>query len=620
MYFAPVRVGAVLLFLLLLCSRAGAQQPTLEVGLERSPTALSHRHIGWWQVRSGAWGAQVQSRWTAEQLFFSTGSGPRRSDWRARASFWRALSWGTLELGLESLHHAGLQNRLSGEQWLLWGRWARAVGPGEFALSPLWGWDRRAQQADIGPGLRITGDLRGRRWGSYELSGRLYGQVLQISPRRFVDGRVEGVIRGLFAPAELFLRGSWVRALREYYQPASFLNAGIAGLEVIESTGADTLWTDLRLLYPLGTGWVFRAGGRFERLDRTVRHRHVPAEVEVLDTGLRRISLEAEAALQAEGPWGRAGLEARLASQEEGRSLLNADRLTPGLARRQAGLLEQAGYWGRQTRIGAFYAWPDVFRLEGIARIARHDTPEGNDDDFDELLYVLTLQIQPWTRADFAWRLLAQALALHTVYLKAARSAENQWQRLLRLSPSWTWTPTEGQRLEAIAELRANYAVDDFTLPGSPRRGQSARELRAEGRGEHRLGVRWRLNWQLSYSRLLIGRLYWPDFAETPTDTVRTWELWPRLQATWPGPLEAELGLRLYERSQYFSESPARSFVRQWGLTAALQWRLSARGHLSVAGWLQWQDSGLRPFSPSPGRSRNRRQIPNLSAVFQWTL
>nr|BCX01731.1 MAG: hypothetical protein KatS3mg041_1777 [Bacteroidota bacterium] len=610
-----------MLMVVMLASSAGAQQAALEVGMERSATALAHRHVFRWEARSASWQLGLESRWIAERLFFSSGFGPRRDDWWAQASLWRGLPLGAFGVGLQSLY-AGPQDRLGGWQRLLWARWRYEADRARLLLGPLWGWDRRSRRQDHGPGLHASLGFEQMRWGNYRLSGRAEGQQLWVGPRLFQDARLDGELEGLFAPAEFQLRASWVRARRDYYQPASFLNIGAAGMNVIESTRADTLWGEIALLYPMGSGILLRSRLRAQGLRREVLHRRVPVDLQVLDTGLERLSLEAETGCQLTGRWGQLGLVMGFLSEEEVRRLLNGQALPPALLQRQQELLALAGYWVRQTRLSAFYLWPGGVRLDGMVRIARYDTPEGNDDDFDELLLRLGVLLEPWRGPIFSWSLLLQGQAVHTVYLKAARSAENQWRRLLRLEPSWRWQPAAGQEVRARAELRASYATDDFRLPGRTPRDQSARELRMELFGDHQIGARWGLLWQLSYSRLLIGRLFWPEFAETPVDTVRTWELWPRLKSRFPGSgrIEVELGLRLYSRTHYLLLPPARALLRQWGPAASLSWLLGPRAQARLEGWLQWQGSGTRPFSSAQSSSWSRRQIPNVNLVFSWML
>jgi len=337
-----------------------------------------------------------------------------------------------------------------------------------------------------------------------------------------------------------------------------------------------------------------------------------------------------------------------VAAEQEDRTLANQSELPPVQASQRIAQLRQADYdrgnFGLST--GATLRFSRAILTSAFnASILRHDTPEENPDDRDELLYFGRLGIQVPLSRNLKASVNLLGTRYETVYIKATRSAENNVQRSLRLRPSVEWTPSRWTTVRFGSEVRATYTEDQFVLPGRRPRDQSARELRYDTVVEQDLSERTRITAQTTYSALHLGRFLGDQFAEIPFDTLNTTTA--RLSLSVGNRVRSALGLRLLNRSDYSPAvtirynrlndtgltsaaitRPGRETIRQIGPTATISWTMQRRSLLHLDGWLAFQRVSQRLYGPLPesdaqlirttGRRGVTRTIPNMSLTATW--
>jgi hypothetical protein len=114
------------------------------------------------------------------------------------------------------------------------------------------------------------------------------------------------------------------------------------------------------------------------------------------------------------------------------------------------------------TALNASVTQNDKIRLVSSVGILRYDTPDAsNNDDRDELLVTSGLEILHRLSSHMLLTLTADLTLFHLVYLRQEQSANNNWNRVIRLSPSVEFVPTSWFRTVARAEVLANYTVSD---------------------------------------------------------------------------------------------------------------------------------------------------------------
>ncbi|TDI74453.1 MAG: hypothetical protein E2O84_05800, partial [Bacteroidetes bacterium] len=440
--------------------------------------------------------------------------------------------------------------------------------PGRFQLEPLVGFslDRRPGigetpgenplRTDAGPAVGFNARLPLMSIEGYdvELAGR--GRFEDLSPRRSDLFRLTGMIGKSFnrlSTRTLFTVSS-VR--RDSYQAASFLNRSdpsISRTETIESTRSDTF--DIALDVNQRVNQNFSFGGRIIAAinRRKIRIHSAPQDALIFDTDFRRNDVTAELNTEYSNGSSFFRFSVSVGAQVEERDLVNGDDLPPAQAAQKVFLLRQADFDRGVVEVRFISRFPlsgrTGFQLDLSANIVRHDTPEVNPDDRDELYY--RGQIGTSTRLSETLELQLQIFAtyFHTVYLKAVRSSENNVQQSLRFRPTVRWRPRAGTRIELVSQVRATYTVDDFVLPGRRPTDQSARELRYDLDAEHSLGETMLLKFTGRVSELRLARFLNDTFSEIPFDSLRTTDLWGRFRVG--GRVQAEVGYRGLVRSDY---------------------------------------------------------------------
>lgn len=533
-------------------------------------------------------------------------------------------------------------------------------------------WDRRPGAAEAvgeAPLRRDAGPAYGARFAmapppinAYRL--RLSGDARwqQISPRRGRTVQFEGSAERLFETTRLNVRSRLASSRRDAYQAVSFLNRDgtTRRPESVEATTSDTLLTTIELDAPFYRGLRLSTRLDFEGTNRFIRTERAPNDALFFETNFARRALDAEAAVRYEHPRLNARMAVRGGAATERRELANREAIPTTEAVQKSTLLQQADYdEGTFTLLANLRTTPRrrlVLTFDGTASIVRHDTPDVNPDDRDEVFYTgqfgTLLRLSRYLQADVK----LYGSFNHTVYINATRSAENNKQRALRLRPSLRWTPGTRTTVRFTPQIRATYTVDDFVLQGRRPTDQSAREVSYEADLEHSLSSGLRLQANGSYSDLRLGRLLWDDFAEIPFDTLRTYNGWMRIQSQVTGRLTAEIGARFFIRSDFERATtvryprvdenglilrdeegivlltsvtrPGRRLIEQVGPATAILWTMTGGSVLRVDGWLNIQHTRQRLYGDLPdaaaprirqaARDGARQIIPNLSLSAIW--
>jgi hypothetical protein len=525
-----------------------------------------------------------------------------------------------------------------------------------FALDARPGFGADAASApirsDAGGAVGVRFGVPMGDWGGYMTRAEGVAQIQHTAPR------TASVLRSVLDAERTFertrirtrLAGSSVR--RDAYQAASFLNRDDATgrrAETVESTRSDTLVVGIdvetQVARPLFITASLDVGGNARRVE-TLR---APADALFFDSRFQRRTVEATMAVRWEEARSRARLAMSAGAEVERRRLSNADDLPPAQAAQKLNLLRQAdnerGYLSLQGLFDTEIRTGWTLHLDGSANILRHDTPEVNPDDRDELLYNAVVGTRIRVREGLEFTAQVFGSWFHTVYLKSLRSAENSVQRSIRYRPGLLWQPGPRTRLRLTSEVRATYTVDDFVLQGRRPTDQAAREMRYELDAEHQVRTGLRLMVTGSVSDLQLGRFLDEVFAEIPFDTLRTASFWARVQTG--RKVQAEVGVRAFIRTDFDRAATVRYTVPetgqeatisrmgrqridQIGPTMAILWPMRRNAYLRLDGWATIQTVTYRLYGGLPedrmaairsAAARGKRTlIPNLALTMRWGL
>ncbi|MFT5141638.1 MAG: hypothetical protein ACI80V_001056 [Rhodothermales bacterium] len=517
-------------------------------------------------------------------------------------------------------------------------------------------------RSDAGPAVGAELIVPRRETGGYTIEFRGRGYREEIAPRTGDVARFEGSAERSFEKTRLRLDLQGGTARRDAYQSASFLNRDDAvgrESETVESTRSDTLGGSLSVVTPVAGSIQLMGSLAVNANNRNVRTLRAPEEALFFDSDFSRRTVDADVVAAFEQGSTQIQLGIQGGAEIERRSLANESDLPTTQAAQKRDLLSQADYDRGFVTLQADFRLPlnarTVLTVNGSANAIRHDTPIINPDDRDELYYNGRVGVLYRPSRTLEVDLQAFGTYYHTVYLKSARSAENNVQQGLRFRPGIRWRPRGGTRISLTSEVRATYTVEDFTLPGRRPTDQAARELRYDLDVEHDLGPELRLLAEARVSDLRLGRFLDEVFAEIPIDTLRTYGGWVRLQSG--RKVIAEIGLRVFIRTDFDRAAtvryprlgddggpetdgngnpvtttisrPGRQRITQIGPTCALTWPMRG-GVLRFEGWYTVQRVSRSLYGDLPeasadvireiARRGERIIIPNLALSMQWHL
>lgn len=206
----------------------------------------------------------------------------------------------------------------------------------------------------------------------------------------------------------------------------------------------------------------------------------------------------------------------------------------------------------------------DSVRVDYSTSLLRYDTPSTlNNDDRDELATSVSTAYTHVFSQFLIGTILADVRLAHLVFIKAQRSAQNNWNRIFRLVPSVIFQ-TNGVVLRPQFEVLANYTSFDFEDLLGTAQSFSLRQVAYRDSLTIRFNSDALLESRLIFRYFERGEFRWREFSETPRD--RNIEAFARILCLNDVPLwqlasTARIGIggRLYILSQ---TSSGLGFVR----------------------------------------------------------
>jgi hypothetical protein len=243
--------------------------------------------------------------------------------------------------------------------------------------------------------------------------------------------------------------------------------------------------------------------------------------------------------------------------------------------------------------VGVHISRTDSAVYSASTSILRYDTPSlDNTDDRDELHDVMNFSyMRRFNRYLFA-QVNAEADLTHLVYLSGLRSADNNWNRVIRLGPRIAWTPDDRSYSNNTFEVLANYTTYDFESPGGEIQSFAFRQFLFIDSSfwalTRRFGIEWSNNIRL-YER---GQFDWNAFSEQPLAYFEAKTLIGSFRYTPQERLLFSVGIRYFSQEQFGYENSARvlqSFLHGLGPIAAIDIQLSPRSRVNLSGWFERQ-------------------------------
>ncbi len=260
--------------------------------------------------------------------------------------------------------------------------------------------------------------------------------------------------------------------------------------------------------------------------------------------------------------------------------------------------------------IGMTPSHADSVALSATTTLLRYDTPtELNDDQRDELRYILSLSAAHHFNRYLNFQFLAEADLTHLVYLLSTRSADNTWNRIFRLSPRLAYASGGGISSVNTFEVLANYTVYDYEYLLSPIRSFAFRQFGFIDSTTVELTRRLAVEWFSQIRLYERGELQWQEFSETPLNYFEDKTYIGTVRYRFRERLVFSLGIRYFSQARFSYQGTERqldSFLRSIGPITGIRWSVGQRTELFVKGWYENQS-----LTGQPGRS-----FTNVNASF----
>lgn len=247
----------------------------------------------------------------------------------------------------------------------------------------------------------------------------------------------------------------------------------------------------------------------------------------------------------------------------------------------------------------------DTFSLNYSASLFKYDTPSQlNYDDRDELMYFCTAQYTHQFNQNLKATLTGELQMSHLVFLFAQRSAMNNWNRSVRLSPSIT-IATKGFQMSPEFEVLANYTVYDFQSTNGLQ-SFSYRLIGCRDTIFFDLGRHYSLQSRISLRYSERGVLYWGNFSEYPQNSNFEQFFKLLIFAEIDNYIFSGIGVRYYglEQNALGKASASSEYsTRSIGPEASVRVVFANGSYILFSGWYEYQKSN----------NNKTKQIPNIN-------
>lgn len=158
----------------------------------------------------------------------------------------------------------------------------------------------------------------------------------------------------------------------------------------------------------------------------------------------------------------------------------------------------------------------DTLQYALSTSLLRYDTPSNeNNDDRDELSAASSLSYGHSFSPLLSASLTAELQLTHIVFLKAARSAQNNWNRIVKITPV---VAVRGKKFSATPrfEVVANYTTFDFEDIIGSQQSISSRQIGYTDSIAYKISDRHRIESRLTIRYEERGEFRWATFSEIP--------------------------------------------------------------------------------------------------------
>ena len=360
-------------------------------------------------------------------------------------------------------------------------------------------------------------------------------------------------------------------------------------------------------------GWQFTAALSNRTIERSYRYKSFLSiqSATPLDTRIEELQMSLGAAAQWRlGQWNTTNLGFRYLEREENHAILSENQAPETIIEKQKEDAHRLANTSKRAELSlqsiTMPTNADSISLELSYSLLRYDTPDTtNYNDRDELWFNIGVGYARRITPEFTTSICADVYLNHLVYLSKKQSANNNWNRVIRLEWENSFQPSEFFRTLLLTEVLANYTVSDYEKQVASVKSYAFRQFRLEDSTQWYFNQSVGLNFQGAVRLSERGILRWKEFSERPEQYYQEYTIMPRLFYVPSHSVQLQLGYRLFLQERYTYSGKVKvldQILRSLGPTVLCVLQ-TPKYRLAIDGWYEHQYV----------QSRTVAKIPNLS-------
>ena len=493
-----------------------------------------------------------------------------------------------------------------------------------IVLTPLAGYkfDNQLGVGDQGFAYNANAELRPVAFGKYIATGLLNMIGEYLDPRLLEEQHVAGTLQANFSSdADNRTQIEYRKLRRDYYLPPDSVIQKLYGVgHPIESRNENTLFVNDQLRYRISDPLL--ALFSVEVVQRTItkeqKYVDFTAPLPIFDSEINEFRMNGTFVLQYNSHE-RTKAEIRMAlnGKDERYTIDPLATVDPLLYTRQQRIEDQKNNSISQTQLGisfshALSSIDTLFCAASSVKMVYNTPSESNYDDRDELFFLFNAGWIHRFSELFSARIFSEVNLRHTVYIFGQRSANNMWNRVLRLGSSTEYLYRDVLQTKNYAEVIANYSVYDFEDVTQSVQSFSLRQITIGDSSSIRLSRNIWFTGCLQIRLYERGELHWASF------TMRPLNFFDERTASFYFTLEKKgyriaPGFRMFQQTRYTYAGLDKQFESEMisiGPTCRIEVLFHSGARIFVDGWYQiTRETNIE-----------LRRVPNITMNVMWNL
>lgn len=480
-----------------------------------------------------------------------------------------------------------------------------------ISVTPLVGFrvDRQQDQTDQGWNYKLSSQLDSVDINGYETLASLRLNVSNLSPRYFRSNGAQLFFAKDFLEGSFdSLRFQWSNNRWDFYIPADSVMQKEFGIKENIRSRVDEIYNVSNTLH-------YAVGKELSAVVQTLVETRTISNAFRYKSLLEPTMIPYDVTVQEQRLEGGIDLNYRdmnnifasvgihTSERDERHILQKIDGVDPDIQQSASEQETQLDNIQHRTSLRGIFSMPvssnDFVSFESSAGILRYDAPDStNTDDRDELLITLSGRESHRWNEYFNISVTVEATLNHIVYLLAERSANNNWNRIFRLAPELTYTPSPAMRMVNTFEVLANYTVFDYETLIPTVESYSYRQFAFLDSTSYDMSSSMGLDVLLHVRLYERGELQWKAFTERPQQYFREVTFSPAVRYTIQERLVCAAGFRSFVQNRYLYNGAARvadGNYFSYGPTTSIVLMAPSGWRLEIQGWKEFQKETNQP-------------------------